>query len=73
MAVDGQPTPDLDAFLAVVSEKPNRGAVRIRALDLDGSVEVITLKLDLEFWPTYELERTDKGWERTRLTATEIE
>jgi S1-C subfamily serine protease len=67
IAVDGTPTPDLDAFLAVVSHKPDRGAVRIKAIDLEGAIEVITLKLDLEFWPTYELVRDAEGWSRRRV------
>ncbi|MCP4037457.1 MAG: PDZ domain-containing protein [bacterium] len=67
--VDGKPTPDLDAFLAVVTGKPNRGAVRIKAVDLDGGIEVITLKLDLEFWPTYELIREGDGWHRRRVES----
>ena len=66
--VDGQPTPDLDTFLSVVSAKPDRGPVRLKIIDLDGKVEVITLKLDLEYWPTYELIRKDDGWHRTRLS-----
>jgi hypothetical protein len=28
---------------------------------------VITLKLDRHYWPTYELNRTDNGWERRDL------
>ncbi|MCH7600324.1 MAG: trypsin-like peptidase domain-containing protein [Myxococcales bacterium] len=66
-AVDGIPTPDLDAFLDVVAHKPDRGAVRIELVDLDGRIAVITLKLDLDFWPTYELVRDDKGWSRRRV------
>jgi S1-C subfamily serine protease len=69
LAVDGNPTPDLDAFLEVVSHKPDRGAVRIKVVDLDGGIEVITLKLDLEFWPTYELVRDDAGWSRRRVVS----
>jgi S1-C subfamily serine protease len=64
LEVDGVPTPDLDSFLAVVGDKPDRGAVRLEAVDLDGRVSVITLKLDLEYWPTYELVRGADGWER---------
>ena len=69
IAVDGIPTPDLDAFLAVVSGKPDRGPVRIKSVDLDGGIAVITLKLDLEFWPTYELVREGNTWERRRVSS----
>jgi len=68
IAVDGQQTPDLDAFLDVVSKTPHRGAVRLTTVDLDQKVEVITLMNDLEYWPTYELEFASKGWRRTRLS-----
>jgi hypothetical protein len=62
--VDGVPTPDLDAFLAAVADRPDRGPVRLRTLHLDGKEEVITLKLDLQFWPTVELRRTAGRWVR---------
>jgi S1-C subfamily serine protease len=64
VAVDGTPTPDLDAFLAAVADRPDRGPLRLRTLHLDGKTEVITLKLDLAFWPTVELRRGEDGWER---------
>jgi hypothetical protein len=38
--------------------------VRLRTVGLDGRTDVMTLKLDLEFWPTTELRRNGKGWER---------
>jgi S1-C subfamily serine protease len=70
--VDGQPVSDLDSFLAAVATKKDRDAVRLKTLDLDGKPTVITLKLDLEFWPTYELRRIDGLWERVgRLDAAE--
>ncbi len=70
--VDGQPVEDLDAFLAVVSGKADREAVRLETLDLDGKPDVITLKLDLEYWPTYELRRGGDGhWERVGVHAGE--
>lgn len=65
--VDGQPTPDLDAFLKVVGGRPDRASIRIRTLTWNNSPEVITLKLDRHYWPTYELRRTAAGWERHAL------
>jgi S1-C subfamily serine protease len=67
LAVDGLPTPDLDAFLAVVADKPDRGSLRLKLEDLDGRIEVTTLKLDLHYWPTYGLRWTPDGWVRERV------
>src|SRR6187402_460188 len=65
--VDGIPTPNLDAFLKVVSGRPDRSAIRLRTITWNNAPEVITLKLDRHYWPTYELKRTDSGWERRDL------
>jgi S1-C subfamily serine protease len=65
--VDGIPTPNLDAFLKVVSGRPDRSAIRLRTITWNNAPEVITLKLDRHYWPTYELKRTDNGWERRDL------
>jgi len=65
--VDGQPTPDIDAFLKVVAARADRSSLRIRTVAWNGAVEVITLKLDSHYWPTYELRRTNTGWERLSL------
>jgi S1-C subfamily serine protease len=67
VAVDGEPTPDLDAFLKVVGGRADRTSVRIKTLSWNGQPEVITLKLDRHYWPTYELRRTAAGWERRAL------
>jgi S1-C subfamily serine protease len=65
--VDGVPTPDLDAFLKVVSGRPDRSAIRLRTITWTNAPEVITLKLDRHYWPTYEVRRTEQGWERRDL------
>lgn len=64
VAVDNQPVSDLDAFLGAVSGRPDRSSVRLKTVSLDGRIDVITLKLDLEFWPTSELRRNGGGWKR---------
>jgi S1-C subfamily serine protease len=65
--VDGIPTPDLDAFLGVVTGRPDRSSVRLRTITWNNAPEVITLKLDKHYWPAYELTRTPSGWERHAL------
>ena len=67
LEVNGQPTPDLDHFVAAVRNIPDRGSVRLRTEDLDGRVEVTTLRTDQTFWPTWELVRGATGWERRAL------
>jgi S1-C subfamily serine protease len=65
--IDGQPTPDLDAFLRQVSAREDRSSLRIKCLTWNGAPELITLKLDRHYWPGYELKRTVVGWERHSL------
>ncbi|MEE8164031.1 MAG: hypothetical protein V3T64_00535, partial [Myxococcota bacterium] len=65
--VDGQPVADLDSFLALVTNKKDRDPVRLATLDLDGKSSVLTLKVDLEYWPTYRLRKTHGVWERVAL------
>jgi S1-C subfamily serine protease len=64
--VDETPTPDLEAFIDVVTSKQDHASVRIKTVTWNGAVEVITLKLDNQYWPAYEIRRSaDNGWSRT--------
>ena len=65
--VDGQATPDLDTFLKVVSGRADRSSLRMKTLSINGAPEVITLKVDRHYWPTYELRRRGDTWERMTL------
>jgi pro-apoptotic serine protease NMA111 len=66
--VDGQSTPDLDAFIKVVRGKPDRASLRVKTISWNGQTDVITLKLDKHYWPAYELDRQNDGtWTRTAL------
>lgn len=65
--VDGVPTPTLDAFIAAVAGRPDRSSVRLRTVNWNDSVDVITLKLDRHYWPTYELRREAAAWRRIDL------
>jgi S1-C subfamily serine protease len=65
--VDGKPTPDLDAFLAAVTGKEDRASLRLKTVTWNNTTEVITLKLDRKYWPTYELRRGAPDWQRRAL------
>ena len=65
--VDGQATPDIDAFTRAIANRQDRSSVRLRTVTLNGAPEVITLKLNNRYWPAYELKWTDDGWQRSLL------
>jgi S1-C subfamily serine protease len=54
--VNGEKTPDLDAFLAAVAKLNDADAVRLKIQHYETMrVKVMTLKIDLRYWPTWEL------------------
>ena len=66
--VDETPTPDLEAFVQAVEGKDDRESVRLTTVTWNGAVEVITLKLDNQYWPAYEIRRRpDNGWYRASI------
>jgi len=65
--VDDTPTPDLQAFVDAVVGKEDQASVRLKTVTWNGAVEVITLKLDNQYWPAYEIRRTEDGWRRSRI------
>ena len=65
--VDGVPTPDLDTFIQAVAKRSDRSSLRLKTINWNNAVEVLTLKLDKHYWPTYELKLTPSGWRRVAL------
>jgi len=65
--VDGVSTPNVDAFLAAVTGRPDRASVRLKTITWNNAPEVITLKLDKHYWPAYELTHSSSGWARKAL------
>jgi S1-C subfamily serine protease len=65
--VDGVATPDLDAFLSRVSGKQDRDSLRIKTISWNDQIDVLTLKLDKHYWPSYELVKIDGAWQRREL------
>jgi len=67
VAVDTIPTPNLQAFVEAVAGKQDQASVRLKTVTWNGAVEVITLKLDNQYWPAYEIRRTKNGWQRQSI------
>ena len=69
-SVNGTPTPDLDTFIKVTKSLEDGSFVRLKLISLNARPKVLTVKLDLHYWPTWELRRTTDGtneWERVLL------
>ena len=67
VAVDGEPTPDLEAFVRVATSLGDKDSVRLNTMSFNDVPEVITMKLDPEYWPNYELRRDGYEWRRQDL------
>ena len=65
--IDDTPTPDLDTFVQVISAKKDQPSVRVTTVTWNGAEEVITLKPDNQYWPAYEVHRTEDGWRRVAV------
>jgi len=69
--INGIPTPNLDTFLNVVKDFQDDAFVRVKLLGLQDKVNVITIKMDLTYYPTYTLTRVDsRKWEYKRIKPT---
>ncbi len=62
--VDDVATPDLQTFLGVIGRKRDQASVRLKTITWNDAIEVITLKLDNQYWPAYEIRKTENGWRR---------
>ena len=67
IGVNGVATPDMDSFIKAVQGFKDRDSVRLAVRTWDGTGQVITLKLDLKYWPAYQVVHTDAGWMRKPL------
>ncbi|GMP27462.1 hypothetical protein CsSME_00003448 [Camellia sinensis var. sinensis] len=69
--VNGKPTPSLDAFVDVTKEIEDGEFIRVRIVHLNGKPQVLTLKQDLRYWPTWELRFNPEAamWRRKTIKA----
>jgi S1-C subfamily serine protease len=67
VAVNGRPTPDLDSFVTIASGLAEGESVRLDTVSWNEVPEVLTLTLDPQYWPSYELRREGLEWQRYAL------
>ncbi len=65
--VNGLATPDLDRFLELTASQSSRAPVRVTTVTWNNSVDVLTLKLDQTYWPSYEVVYRDGDWRRVAV------
>ncbi|KAJ1961539.1 hypothetical protein IWQ62_003831 [Dispira parvispora] len=69
--VNGQPTPDLDAFISATRNLPDNTYVRIKATTFDLLPTVLSVKTCLHYWSTVTLTKddsTESGWQFTKVS-----
>jgi hypothetical protein len=72
--IDGQPTPDLDTFLAVVkSLQPTQESCVIKFMELSGATRVTSMKLEREHWGISEILAEKEEWKRVDHSSSEEE
>ena len=66
-ALNGIPTPDVDSFIDAVRAVGAADSVRLNTVTFNEVPEVITLELDEQYWPAYEIRRVGGEWQRQEL------
>ena len=67
--VDGVPAGNLDRFLELVGARADRESVRLKTIIWNGTVEVLTMKLDQTYWPASQIIYADDRWQRVPVTV----
>ncbi len=63
-AVDGNTVNDLDDFLRYVADKKPGQDTRLTLVSLNGSRDLVSVRPEYNFWPTFELIDKGDGWRR---------
>lgn len=64
IGLNGHDVTDIDSFLNILAKLPKKVALRLKVLNLAGKATMLTLQPDEHYWPTVELIKTSKGWQR---------
>ncbi|NQZ22499.1 MAG: PDZ domain-containing protein [Colwellia sp.] len=62
--IDGQPIKNTDDFVKAVKGKEHQESVLIKTLDFRNNANVITLRVDNNYWPFYEIKYQNGRWEK---------
>ncbi len=66
--LEGVAISDLDGFVTRLNEIAGRASVRVKMVSLNGKETMLTLKLDNQYWPAFELSHDDeRGWQRAGI------
>jgi len=62
--IDGQSIKNTDDFVKAIKGKDHQASVLIKTLDFRNNAKVITLRIDNNYWPFYEIKYQDGRWEK---------
>ncbi len=62
--VNGKPVSGLDDFLEKVRHIHQDEFTRLTTVNMGGRRDIISVSPEYYFWPTFEIRRMDKGWQR---------
>ena len=62
--VNGIKIPNLDSFIEIIKNIRHQESVRLKTVTWNDAEEVITLKIDNQYWPAYEIVRENNIWKR---------
>jgi len=62
--IDGKPINSTDDFVNAVKGKQHQAPVLVKTLDFRNIPKVITLRIDNNYWPFYEIKYQDGHWQK---------
>lgn len=64
VAVEGEQVSNLDEFLAQVRQRGQDEITRLTIVSMSGRKDIVTVKPEYNFWPTFEIMRNKNNWQR---------
>jgi len=66
-AVDGEPVNNLDDLLRLLTQKEQEEITRLSLISMSGRKRIVTVEPEYNYWPTFEVIRTNDGWRRSNF------